>query len=101
MACWLLANENSTRRQVAAAAKYRGPTVTGGGPVEIAVAHNCLPAYLALCVAIGFTRIECGEGFTDMPLIAREVLDMASARRLGVQFELGKKHTGPFSSDTT
>jgi len=101
MACWMVAKEEATRRKVAAAAKYRVPTVTGGGPFEIAVAQDGLPAYLDLCADIGFTRIECGEGFTDMPLSAREVLRMAGARGLEVQFELGKKHTGAFSSDTT
>jgi phosphosulfolactate synthase len=64
------------------------------------VAQKRLPAYLDLCADIGFTRIECGEGFTDMPLGAREVLQMAETRGLEVQFELGKKHTGAFSSDT-
>jgi phosphosulfolactate synthase len=51
-------------------------------------------------VDIGFTRIECGEGFTDMPLGAREVVLMADSRGLDVQFELGKKHTGAFSPNT-
>jgi phosphosulfolactate synthase len=100
MACWMVANEDATRRKVASAAKYRVATVTGGGPFEIAVAQNRLPAYLDLCADIGFTRIECGEGFTDMPLSAPEVLKMAGTRGLEVQFELGKKHTGAFNSDT-
>lgn len=100
MACWMVANEDATRRKVASAVKHRVPTVTGGGPFEIAVAQNCLPAYLDLCADIGFTRIECGEGFTDMPLSARQALNMAEARGLEVQFELGKKHTGAFDSDT-
>jgi phosphosulfolactate synthase len=100
MACWMVANEEATRRKVASAAKYRVATVTGGGPFEIAVAQNRLQAYLDLCADIGFTRIECGEGFTDMPLSARDVLRMAQARGLEVQFELGKKHTGAFNSDT-
>src|SRR5262245_2841446 len=101
MACWLIAKEQATRRKVAAAARYRVPTVTGGGPFEIAVAQGCLPAYLDLCADIGFTRIECGEGFTDMPLGAGEVLSMAEKRGLEVQFELGKKHNGAFSADVT
>jgi phosphosulfolactate synthase len=101
MACWMVAKEEATRRKVAAAAKHRVPTVTGGGPFEIAVAQNSLPSYLDLCADMGFTRIECGEGFTDMPLSAREVLRMAGSRGLEVQFELGKKHTGAFNSDTT
>jgi phosphosulfolactate synthase len=100
MACWMVANEDATRRKVAAATKYRVPTVTGGGPFEIAVAQDRFPAYLDLCADIGFTRIECGEGFTDMPLSPHEVLKMAARWGLEVQFELGKKHTGAFNSAT-
>ena len=101
MACWMVAKENATRQKVAAAVKHRVPTVTGGGPFEIAVVQDELPAYLDLCADIGFTRIECGEGFTDMSLPAREVLSMAEKRGLEVQFELGKKHGGAFDSETT
>jgi phosphosulfolactate synthase len=101
MACWIVAKEDAVRKKVAAAIKHRVPTVTGGGPFEIAVAQDRLPAYLDLCADIGFTRIECGEGFTDMPLSAKEVLAMAEARGLDVQFELGKKHGGAFNSDIT
>ncbi len=101
MACWMVGKEEAVRRKVAAAIKHRVPTVTGGGPFEIAVAQDRLPAYLDLCASIGFTRIECGEGFTDMPLSAREVLGMAAKRGLDVQFELGKKHGGAFNSDVT
>src|SRR5215471_9392634 len=54
MACWMVANEDATRRKVAAAKKYHVPTVTGGGPYEIAVAQDCLPAYLDLCAELGF-----------------------------------------------
>jgi phosphosulfolactate synthase len=101
MACWMVGKEEAVRRKVAAAIKHHVPTVTGGGPFEIAVAQDRLPAYLDLCASIGFTRIECGEGFTDMPLSAREVLGMAAKRGLDVQFELGKKHGGAFNSDVT
>jgi phosphosulfolactate synthase len=99
MACWLVANEAATRRKIAAAKKHNVPTVTGGGPFEIAVAQGELPAYLDLCADIGVTRIECGEGFTDMPLPAADVVRMADGRGLEVQFELGKKHTGAFTAD--
>ncbi len=99
MACWMVANENATRRKVAAAKKHRVPTVTGGGPFEVAVAQGHLPAYLDLCADIGVTRIECGEGFTDMNLKAADVVKMAAARGLDVQFELGKKHDGAFTDD--
>lgn len=97
MACWLVAKEGATRRKVAAAKRYGIPTVTGGGPFEIAVAQGELPAYLDLCADIGFTRIECGEGFTDLALKEKQVIAMAKERGLEVQFELGKKHAGPFS----
>jgi phosphosulfolactate synthase len=101
MACWMVANENATRKKVAAAARHGVPTVTGGGPFEIAVAQNRLPAYLDLCADVGFNRIECGEGFTDLTVPPREILKMAAARGLEVQFELGKKHTGAFNAHTT
>lgn len=99
MACWMIANEQCTRRKIAAAKHYKVPTVTGGGPFEVAVAQKQLPAYLDLCADIGVTRIECGEGFTDMPLPAKDVVQMAHERGLEVQFELGKKHGGAFSAD--
>ena len=68
MACWIVAREESTRRKVAAAKRYGVPTVTGGGPFEIAVSEGQLPAYLDLCADIGVTRIECGQGFIDSDL---------------------------------
>jgi phosphosulfolactate synthase len=101
MACWMVARERATRRKVAAAEKHGVPTVTGGGPFEVAVAQGCLPAYLDLCADIGFNRIECGEGFTDMRMPPREVIVLAERRGLEVQFELGKKHEGAFTSDVT
>jgi phosphosulfolactate synthase len=74
--------------------------VTGGGPFEIAVQQDQLPAYLDLCAGLGFDRIEAGEGFTEMPLPPGQVVRMAEERGLEVQFELGKKHTGAFGDDT-
>jgi phosphosulfolactate synthase len=97
MACWMIAAERATRRKLAAARRHGVPTVVGGGPFEIAVAQDELPAYLDLCADLGVTRIECGEGFTDMPLAPRTVVGMARALGLEVQFELGKKHGGAFS----
>ncbi len=99
MACWMVASEDSTRRKVAAARKHRVPTVTGGGPFEIAVAQGELPSYLDLVADIGMTRIEAGEGFTEMNLKPEDVIRMARERGLEVQFELGKKHTGAFTQD--
>ncbi|MCX6618551.1 MAG: phosphosulfolactate synthase [Acidobacteria bacterium] len=100
MACWMIANENSTRRKVAAARKHGVPTVTGGGPFEVAVAQGQLPAYLDLVADLGVTRIECGEGFTDLKAAPADIVKQARRRGLEVQFELGKKHTGAFTSDS-
>lgn len=97
MACWMVANEGATRKKVATARRYKVPTVTGGGPFEVAVAQGVLPEYLDLCADIGVNRIECGEGFTEMTMAPGEIIRMAALRGLDVQFELGKKHTGPFA----
>jgi len=99
MACWLIANENVIRHKIATAKSFNVPTVTGGGPFEIAVAQGRMPEYLDLCADIGVTRIECGEGFTDLNLPATQVVQMARMRSLEVQFEIGKKHGGAFTND--
>lgn len=100
MACWQVADEAATRRKIAAARSHNVPTVTGGGPFEVAVAQGMLEAYLDLCADIGVTRIECGEGFTELALKPRTVAQMAHERGLAVQYEMGKKHEGPFTSDS-
>jgi phosphosulfolactate synthase len=97
MACWLIADEQATRRKIAAARKRGVPTVTGGGPFEIAVAQDQLSTYLDLCADIGVTRVECGEGFTTLNCSPAHIVRLAQERGLEVQFELGKKHTGKFS----
>jgi phosphosulfolactate synthase len=98
MACWIIAREHSTRQKIAAARAHGVVTVTGGGPFEIAIAQGVLIPYLDLCADLGFNRIECGEGFTELPMKAREVVGIAADRGLDVQFELGKKHSGAFDS---
>src|SRR5262247_3656860 len=77
MACWMVADETATRRKIALARRYGVPTVTGGGPFEIAVAQGELPAYLDLCADIGVTRIECGQGFTDSNLNPYQIVAAA------------------------
>jgi len=99
MACWLIAHEGTTRRKIAAARAHGVATVTGGGPFEIAAAQGQLGAYLDLCADIGVTRVECGEGFTELRETPVTVVQMARQRGLDVQFELGKKHGGPFSGE--
>src|SRR5207249_12068486 len=99
MACWLIAKESAIRRKIASAQAHGVPTVTGGGPFEIAVAQGRLPEYLDLCADIGVTRIECGEGFTDLHEEPKSIIRMAHERKLDVQFELGKKHGGAVTED--
>jgi len=100
MACWMVANETATRMKVALARAYGVPSVTGGGPFEIAVAQGELPAYLDLCADIGVTRVECGLGFTEARLNPREIVASARSRGLDVQMELGRKYDGGFSDHT-
>ena len=100
LAGWMIADETATRKKLAAARARRITTVTGGGPFEVAVAQGQLPAYLDLCADIGLDRIECGEGFTDFGVDAMSVTRGAHERGLGVEFEIGKKHGGPFTADS-
>jgi phosphosulfolactate synthase len=97
MACWIIGDESVSRRKVQAAHAHGVPTVSGGGPFEIAAARGRLTEYLDLCADMGFDRIEAGLGFTDTDLNPVSVVAMAGARGLDVQFELGGKHTGAFS----
>src|SRR6266700_6637907 len=48
MACWQIADEAATRRKITAARLHGVTAVTGGGPVEVAVAQGQLEAYLDL-----------------------------------------------------
>ncbi len=100
MASWLVANEVSTRRKVAAAKKHGVPTVAGGGPFEIAVNERRLPAYLDLCADIGVSRIEAGQGFAAFDLNPREILRLAASRGLDIQFEVGEKKPRQFTYGT-
>src|SRR5437763_9888278 len=100
MACWMVADEAATRRKITAARAHGVPTVTGGGPFEVAVAQGQLEAYLDLCADLCVTRVECGEGFTLLSLPPRTILGMARDRGLTVQFALGKKPEGRLTSAT-
>lgn len=100
MACWQVANEAATRHKIAAARARNVPTVTGGGPFEVAVAQGQLETYLDLCADLGVTRIECGEGFTNLSQKPREIVQLAHERGLEVQYEMGKKHEGPFTEES-
>ena len=99
MACWLVAKETATRAKVRAARKLKVSVCTGGGPFEIAVSFGKLPEFLDLCADIGVTHIEAGAGFTEMRMKPKEVVRLATERGLGVQFEIGEKHGGTFTSD--
>jgi phosphosulfolactate synthase len=100
MACWMVARESATRAKLAAARENDVRTVTGGGPFEVAVAQGRLAEYLDLCAGLGFDRIECGAGFTDMSLTPAAVVGMAAERGLEVQYEVGPKHGGGLRPDT-
>lgn len=100
MACWQIADEAATRRKITAARSHNVPTVTGGGPFEVAVAQGQLEGYLDLCADIGVARIECGEGFTELSLKPQTIVKMAHERGLEVQYEMGKKHEGPFTQES-
>ena len=97
MAGWLLAGAAATRAKIEAARSHSVPTVAGGSSFEVAVAQRRLREYMRLCAEVGFDRIECGAGFTDMPLAPRSVVGLAHAHGLGVQFEIGEKHGGAFA----
>jgi phosphosulfolactate synthase len=99
MACWMIADESVTRRKVTAATYYGVPTITSGGPFEIAVAQGQLESYLDLCADIGVRRIECGEGFAKLRLRAANIAKLARERCLDVQFELGKKNDSASSGN--
>jgi phosphosulfolactate synthase len=101
MACWMVADEHVSRRKIRAVTSLGIPAVAGGGPFEVAVAQGALPTYLDLCADMGITRIECGEGFTELGLKPHEVVEQARGRGLEVEFELGEKHSGAFTDDTT
>jgi phosphosulfolactate synthase len=100
MASWLVADERATRRKLAAAREHGVPVTTGGGPFEVAVAQGRLEPYLDLCGELGFSRIECGAGFTEMTMPPDDVVAAARRRGLEVQFELGQKHAGSFTAET-
>ena len=98
MACWQIADERATRRKVAAARRHGVTTCTGGGPFEIAATFGTLPQFFDLCAGIGVNRIEAGEGFTEQSLNPKEIIRLAKARGLDVQYEAGKKHEGTFTA---
>lgn len=97
MACWLIADEGATRRKFEAARRHGVLTTTGGGPFEVAVQQRRLEEFLDLCADVGAVRVECGEGFTELPLEPAAVAELVVARGLEFQFELGKKHGGAFT----
>jgi phosphosulfolactate synthase len=98
MATWLVADGSATERKLAAAQRHGVPVTAGGGPFEIAADAGRLVDYLDLCAGLGFAGIEAGEGFTELDVAPAAVVAMASERGLAVQFEVGKKHDGPFTA---
>jgi phosphosulfolactate synthase len=99
MVGWMLASERSTRAKLEAARARSVPTVAGGSSFEVAVAQGRLREYVHLCADLGFDRIECGAGFTDMRLAPRTAVAVVRAYGLDVQYEIGEKHGGALSRD--
>lgn len=99
MACWQIAAFEATQKKIDSARRFGIPVCTGGGPFEVAAQFNRIGQYLDLCAKMRFTRIEAGMGFTDTELIPRKIIAMAEERGMEVQFEVGKKHGGAFTTD--
>ncbi len=100
MACWQIAAQSAVEQKVAAARRAGVEVTTGGGPFEVALAQGQLDRYLELCSALGFQRIECGEGFTTIDADPATIVDSAHRLGLAVQYEVGPKHEGPMSAAT-
>ncbi|GAC1587918.1 MAG: phosphosulfolactate synthase [Acidimicrobiales bacterium] len=100
MACWLIADEGVTRAKTAAARRHGIPVLSGGGPFEISAEKGQLPEFFDLCADFGFDRVEAGEGFTQLAIKPAEVVRLASDRGLEVQYELGAKQGGPFTTES-
>ncbi len=98
MATWMVSNPASVHRKIAAAHAGEVRVVCGGGPFEVACSSGELDRYLDLCAEVGMDRIEAGEGFTTLEISAEALLAAAGPRGLEVQYELGRKHTGPFDA---
>lgn len=98
MACWQIANEESTRKKIDAANRLNVSTVTGGGTFEVACHFGKLPEFLDLIADMGVTRFEAGEGFIPLKEKPAEIMKMANERGLDVQFEIGEKHSGAFTT---
>ncbi len=97
MTCWLIADFRATQAKIDAAKSQHIPLIAGGAAFEIAVQQGMLISYLELCGALGIDCIEAGEGFTDLGVTAAETVSLAHERGQDVQFELGRKHEGPFT----
>jgi phosphosulfolactate synthase len=99
-AAWLIADESATRAKFAAAAEHGVPSVTGGTPFEIAVHRGLLDEYLELCAELGAARVECARGFTQPDLVPADIVARAARHGLGLDVELGGKHSGTFTAAT-
>jgi phosphosulfolactate synthase len=98
MATWIVSNPASVHRKITAAHTHDVRVVCGGGPFEVACASGELERYLDLCAEVGMDRIEAGEGFTTLEITPEALLAIAAPKGLEVQYELGRKHTGPFDA---
>jgi phosphosulfolactate synthase len=98
MACWQIASQTEVQRKIDAARSRGVPLVAGGAAFEIASRHGLLDEYFDLCAGLGISCVEAGEGFTELVAAPEETLRLARSHGLDVQFELGRKHEGPFDA---
>lgn len=61
--------------------------------------QGLLADYLDVCATLGASRVECARGFTQPDLEPDEIVKMASSRGLGLDVELGGKHSGAFTAE--
>ena len=97
MTCWQIAAPAATAAKISAAQAAGVPLVAGGATFEIAAQQRMLPAYFDLCTDLGIGCIEAGEGFTDLMATPEQVLALARAHGVEVQFELGRKTERAFT----
>src|SRR5579884_4270065 len=84
MACWMVARESATREKIAAAKRYKVPTVTGGGQFEIGKKHTGPFAESTVEELIDQGRRWLDSGALQLVVEARE-----SARGVGLFDQAG------------
>jgi phosphosulfolactate synthase len=88
---WLLAERGALERKIAVLKEAGVTIIAGGTGAEIAMTRGTWAAFVALCADLGIDRVEVAEGFLGNVAEPRAVVDVAVARGLDVQYEIGRK----------